>query len=101
MVAVFLIIAFLCLGIPSFVAASDEAKLVILAILGIIAIPVGICMFVYYANSYSCERVAKKQGFEYDYSLFEGCMVKYDGKWRAYNKLRFVEDKDSNMYGKP
>lgn len=39
----------------------------------------------------SCHSKASKQGLECSYNPLQGCMVKIDGKWIDYNRLRVME----------
>ena len=52
---------------------------VVLCVVLVIAIayPFGRC---------ECKAKAEKQGFEWSYGLFEGCMIKVDDGWLDYNK---------------
>lgn len=36
-----------------------------------------------------CKTKAELQEMEYNYSVMGGCMVKIDGKWIDYNRLRY------------
>jgi len=40
--------------------------------------------------SHSCAAKAERLGLEYDYSLFQGCFVKDNGKWIDYSNYRVV-----------
>lgn len=39
-----------------------------------------------------CKAKAIKQELQYDYSIMQGCMVKYNGKWIDYDRLRYTEE---------
>lgn len=39
-----------------------------------------------------CRAKAVKQGLQYDYGMAQGCMVKYNGKWVDYDRLRYTEE---------
>lgn len=39
-----------------------------------------------------CKAKAVKQELQYDYSIMQGCMVKYNGKWIDYDRLRYTEE---------
>lgn len=40
----------------------------------------------------SCNAKAEIQELEWSWSLFQGCMVKQDGKWVDYDRLRYMTD---------
>lgn len=39
-----------------------------------------------------CSSKAQFQGLQYDYGIMTGCMVKVDGKWIDYERLRYTND---------
>ena len=39
-----------------------------------------------------CEAKATKQNLEYDYGIFQGCMVKTDIGWMDYDRLIYKKD---------
>lgn len=39
-----------------------------------------------------CRAKAGKQGLQFDYGIAQGCMVKYNGKWVDYDRLRYTEE---------
>lgn len=39
-----------------------------------------------------CRAKAVKQELQYDYGIVQGCMVKYNGKWVDYDRLRYTEE---------
>ena len=66
-------------------------KYEIMLMAGILTI-IAICVFVLIVSqSYVCTAKAEKQGYECEWSLLEGCMVKVEGKWVDYDKWRIME----------
>jgi len=47
----------------------------------------GLCVIGYV----KCHAKASKQGLECSYMPLQGCMVKIDGKWIDYERLRITE----------
>lgn len=43
------------------------------------------------ASYVKCHAKASKQGLECSYMPLQGCMVKIDGKWIDYDRLRITE----------
>lgn len=43
------------------------------------------------ANFISCHVKSSKQDLECSYIPLQGCMVKIDGKWIDYDRLRLIE----------
>lgn len=90
-----IVVAILVLGallIPLYLHSDEVIQAIILSITVIVSVIAILCGIAYYGEKISCERIAKKQGFECSYSFLEGCMVKYNGQWRAYDKLRFTDE---------
>lgn len=46
----------------------------------------------YFINRATCSAKAKAQGYEYEYGLFKGCMVKTDKGWMDYDRLIYKKD---------
>lgn len=69
--------------------SNNEESLVALFLYALLLAAVigGLCLFKYA----SCHSKASMQGFECSYSPFQGCMVKVDGKWIDYDRLRIME----------
>ena len=65
------------------------AVVLCVAIVTAIAYPLGKC---------ECRAKAAKQGFEWSYGLFEGCMIKLDDGWLDYNKWIGVTKKHKTHY---
>ena len=90
-----IVVAILLLGailIPVYLHSDEITQVIILSATFIVTVITILCGIGYYSEKIACERVAKKQGFECSFSFFEGCMVKYNGQWRAYDKLRFTDE---------
>ena len=67
---------------------DDELLTVItlfLIIIGILFLPV-------VADRAQCRAKAIKQGLQFDYGITQGCMVKHNGKWIDYDRLRYTEE---------
>ncbi len=58
--------------------------LVTIAIFGIIAV-------VLLSPYFECHTKAEKQGMECSWGIIQGCMVKIDGKWIDYDRLRIMD----------
>lgn len=90
-----IIVAILVLGailVPLYLHSDEVIQVIILSATVIVSVIAILCSIGYYSAKNACERVAKKQGFECSYTFFEGCLVKYNGQWRAYDKLRFTDE---------
>jgi len=90
-----IIVAVLVLGailIPLYLHADEFTQAIILSVTVIATVITVLVSIGYYSEKIACERTAKKQGFECSFSFFEGCMVKYNGQWRAYDKIRFTDE---------
>lgn len=90
-----IVVAILVLGailVPLYVHSDEFIQAIILSITAFVSVVVVVFSIGYYSEKIACERSAKKQGFECSYTFFEGCMVKYNGQWRAYDKLRFTDE---------
>lgn len=68
---------------------SDDEFLTLIAIVLVI---VGIVMLPVVADRAQCRAKAVKQGLQFDYGIAQGCMVKYNGKWIDYDRLRYTEE---------
>ena len=68
---------------------NDDELLVTIAaiclILGVLLLPV-------VADRAQCKAKAVKQGLQFDYGIAQGCMVKHNGKWIDYDRLRYTEE---------
>lgn len=40
----------------------------------------------------SCSAKAEAQGYEYEFGIFKGCMVKTEKGWMDYNRLIYKKD---------
>lgn len=40
---------------------------------------------------YQCATKAEIQGMDYSFGIIQGCMVKQNGKWIDYNRLRVID----------
>lgn len=40
---------------------------------------------------FECHTKAEKQGLECSWGIIQGCMVKIDGKWIDYDRLRIMD----------
>lgn len=60
--------------------------------LAIILVVVGILFLPIVIDSSQCRAKARKQGLQHDYGIIQGCMVKYNGKWVDYDRLRYTEE---------
>jgi hypothetical protein len=61
-------------------------------VFGSIGLMVLILVGVYLANSAAC--TAKSVSFEdHDYGVFQGCMVKHNGRWLPLENIRGFDDK--------
>lgn len=40
----------------------------------------------------TCSAKAEAQGYEYEFGMFKGCMVKTEKGWMDYNKLIYKKD---------
>ena len=67
---------------------NDELLVTIAAI----CLIVGILFLPVVADRAQCRAKAVKQGLQYDYGIAQGCMVKYNGKWVDYDRLRYMEE---------
>lgn len=66
-------------------------KFEIILIAGCILI-IALCAFALIGTkAYTCTAKAERQGYECEWGLFTGCMVKIDGKWVDYDKWRVTE----------
>lgn len=63
-----------------------------LTLLSIVLVIIGILFLPFVADSSSCRAKAVKQGLQFDYGIAQGCMVKYNGKWIDYDRLRYTEE---------
>ena len=61
-------------------------------ILTMFLIIVGILFLPVVADRAQCRAKAVKQELQFDYSIMQGCMVKYNGKWVDYDRLRYTEE---------
>ena len=61
-------------------------------ILTMFLIIVGILFLPVVADQAQCRAKAGKQGLQFDYGIAQGCMVKYNGKWVDYDRLRYTEE---------
>ena len=61
-------------------------------ILTMFLIIVGILFLPVVADRAQCRAKAVKQELQFDYSIMQGCMVKYNGKWIDYDRLRYTEE---------
>ena len=67
---------------------NDEFLTLIATVLAI----VGLLFLSVMVNSSICRAKAVKQELLYDYGVVQGCMVKYNGKWVDYDRLRYTEE---------
>lgn len=69
--------------------SNNEETLVVLFLYALLfaAIIGGLCLFKYV----SCHSKASMQEMECSYNPLQGCMVKVDGKWIDYDRLRVME----------
>ena len=58
--------------------------MVVLVILGILAAVMA-------SPYFECHAKAKAQGLECEWGILQGCMVKVDGKWIDYDRLRIMD----------
>lgn len=66
-------------------------KFEIILIAGCLLI-IEVCTFaIIGAKAYTCTAKAEIQGYECEWGLLTGCMVKIDGKWVDYDKWRVTE----------
>ena len=61
-------------------------------ILTMFLIIVGVLFLPVVADRAQCRAKADKQGLQFDYGIVQGCMVKYNGKWVDYDRLRYTEE---------
>ena len=66
---------------------QESPFMLLLYVLLIAAIFGGACIF----KCVSCHLKASKQEMECSYNPLQGCMVKVDGKWIDYDRLRVME----------
>ena len=67
---------------------NDENTATIMVVLVI-----GFILFLSYLGcAAQCSSKAQFQGLQYDYGIMTGCMVKVDGKWMDYERLRYTND---------
>ena len=71
----------------------DEFK----ALLAIIVSSIILILILAVAPSYliskaSCSAKAEAQGYEHEYGLFKGCMVKTEKGWMDYNRLIYKRE---------
>lgn len=50
-----------------------------------------VCAFSLFSDYFTCHSKAKAQGLECDWGFIQGCMVKVDGKWIDYDRLRIMD----------
>jgi hypothetical protein len=67
---------------------DDEA----LTLIAIVLIVVGILFLPVVAGRTQCRAKAVKQELQFDYGIAQGCMVKHNGKWVDYDRLRYTEE---------
>ena len=53
---------------------------------------VGVIFIASIVDGSICRAKAGKQGLQFDYGIAQGCMVKYNGKWVDYDRLRYTEE---------
>ena len=53
---------------------------------------VGVIFIASIVDGSICKAKAEKQGLQSDYGIAQGCMVKYNGKWVDYDRLRYTEE---------
>lgn len=46
----------------------------------------------YLFNRATCSAKAETQGYEYEFGMFKGCMVKTEKGWMDYNRLIYKKD---------
>lgn len=63
-----------------------------LTLIAIVLIIVGVILLPAIVDSSMCRAKARKQGLQSDYGIIQGCMVKYNGKWIDYDRLRYTEE---------
>ena len=51
----------------------------------------GIIAAVPFSDYMVCHSKAKAQGLECEWGFIQGCMVKIDGKWIDYDRLRIMD----------
>ena len=61
-------------------------------ILTMVLFIVGVLLLPAVIDSSVCRAKAVKQELRFDYSIMQGCMVKYNGKWIDYDRLRYTEE---------
>lgn len=47
---------------------------------------------VYLLERATCSAKAEAQGYEYEFGIFKGCMVKTEKGWMDYNRLIYKKD---------
>lgn len=67
---------------------NDES----LTLIGLVLVIVGMLFLSAIIDGSMCRAKAVKQGLQYDYGIVQGCMVKYNGKWVDYDRLRYTEE---------
>lgn len=57
----------------------------------VILVILGIFGAVMASPYFGCRAKAEAQGLECEWGIFQGCMVKIDGKWIDYDRLRIMD----------
>ena len=66
----------------------DEMFQTILFMIGVILL----CLLTSYFYAYQCRTKAIIQELDWSWGPIQGCMVKQDGKWIDYDRLRYMND---------
>lgn len=64
----------------------------VLTLVAIVLFVAGVLFLPFVVDKAQCKAKAVKQELQYDYSIMQGCMVKYNGKWIDYDRLRYTEE---------
>lgn len=67
---------------------NDES----LTLIAVVLVIVGVLFISATVDGSICRAKAVKQGLQYDYGIAQGCMVKHNGKWVDYDRLRYTEE---------
>ena len=66
-------------------------KDIICCLLGAFIVSFFILFGLYFLSEKTCKETIEKQGYEYFFSVYTGCMIKSENKWIDYQKYRVLE----------
>ena len=70
---------------------GEDFILVVQSIFLVIILMLIIGVSMYYYEKLNCESKAEKMDVEVNFSFFEGCMLRIDGKWINSVNYRYIE----------